>query len=131
MSKTILLVDDDQDVIKYVSRILKKLDCEIISADNGEEGMSKINQFHPDLIILDVLMPKNNGINLFLDLKSTDTLKNIPVIILSGVSERSFLRAKEVQSKLKGQPAPRPDAFLDKPPDIEKITNTVKQLLGI
>lgn len=131
MSKTILLVDDDEDVIKYVTRILKKIDCEIISANNGEDGMKMINEFHPDLIILDVLMPKNNGINLFLDIKSSEPLKNIPVIILSGVSERSFLRAKEVQSKIKGQSVPRPDGYLDKPPDIDKITSTVKQLLGI
>jgi CheY-like chemotaxis protein len=57
---------------------------------NGEEGLTRVKKEKPDLVLLDVLMPKQSGIRLYRDLKTDKSLMDIPVIMLSGVAKRTF-----------------------------------------
>ena len=129
MAKTVLVVDDDPDVIKYVSTILEKIGCQIISAKNGEEAMNKIGHTRPDLVVLDVLMPKRSGIKMYRELKTSDSLKSIPVIILSGISEKTFLRSQEALSEFAGESVPEPSVYIEKPLKPKQFTQIVQDLL--
>lgn len=84
-TKKILIVDDEPLVIKALEEKLLPEGFIIDSARDGEEALSKTNQILPDLILLDIIMPKLDGISVLRKLKESDTTKNIPVIILTNL----------------------------------------------
>ena len=83
MSKKILVVDDDKTLLKLVDGVLSLKGYQVISALDGEEGLLKLRQDKPDLIILDIHMPKMNGYAFIQEVKGSADLKSIPIIILT------------------------------------------------
>lgn len=83
---TVLVADDDPNVATLVSAILKRDSYEIITAQNGDEVLSKINAFKPDIVLLDLKMPGPDGYAICRRIRAAQQTRNIPVIILSGVS---------------------------------------------
>jgi len=130
MSKTVLSVDDEDHIREFVSTVLEENGYTPILATNGEEAMDIIKQQKPDLIIMDILMPKESGIKLYRALKTSEGLKGIPVIMYSGVAKRTALRAQAAQTESRGESVPDPDAYLEKPVTPERLAATVKQILG-
>jgi len=130
MQKSILVADDDRDVVTFVSTVLEKSGYKVISAKNGEEALEKIKANRPDLVILDVLMPKQSGIRLYRELKTDQSLKDIPVVILSGISKRTFLRSQEVLTEFGGEPVPEPEVYIEKPVEADDLAQTVSEVLG-
>lgn len=85
--KVILVVDDDPTLLgMYVERA-KAEGAIVIEARNGEEALTQAMQNHPHLILLDIMMPKINGLDVLKELKSEDDTKNIPVIILTALAD--------------------------------------------
>jgi CheY-like chemotaxis protein len=130
MAKTVLSVDDEDHVREFVSTVLEENGYTPILATNGEEAMDIIRKQKPDLIIMDILMPKQSGIKLYRELKSSEILRDIPVIIYSGVAKRTALRAQAAQTETSGASVPDPDAYLEKPVTPERLAATLKELLG-
>ncbi|MBN1843330.1 MAG: response regulator [Deltaproteobacteria bacterium] len=130
MGKTILSVDDEDHVREFVSTVLEENGYLPILATNGEEAMDIIRQQKPDLIIMDILMPKQSGIRMYRELKTSEVLRNIPVIIYSGVAKRTALRAQAAQAEFMGESVPDPDAYLEKPVTPDRLAATVKKILG-
>jgi DNA-binding response OmpR family regulator len=88
----ILVVDDDPNVNLFISRLLtKKFYCNVVNASNGLEALSKIKEENPDIIFLDVTMPVMNGIETLEAIKADVKYKNLPVIMLTAVSERQVI----------------------------------------
>lgn len=83
--RTILVVDDEPEIVNLVKNRLDVCDYKVISATDGEECVRKARTEKPDLIILDVMMPKMSGGDALRVLKANDTTKNIPIIFLTGV----------------------------------------------
>ncbi len=83
MSKKILSIDDSKMVHMVIARTLKPYDIEVITALNGQEGLDKAHQEHPDLIVLDMTMPVMDGYEALLKLKESPQTKDIPVMMLS------------------------------------------------
>ncbi|MBN2041790.1 MAG: response regulator [Spirochaetes bacterium] len=129
MNKKILIVDDDPDIITYTTTVLEENDYKPVIAKNGEEGMNLIKSENPDLIILDVLMPKQSGIKIYRELKTADSYKNIPVIIQSGIAKRTFLRSQEALTEFGGENVPEPDAYLEKPVEPDELIDSIKKLI--
>jgi len=129
MSKRVLVVDDDPDIITFVVTVLEENGYSPLIANNGEEGMAKAVEERPDLIILDVLMPKQSGIKMYREVKGDEPLKGIPVIILSGIAKRTFLRSQEALTEFGGQLVPEPEAYLEKPVEPEELVETIKKLI--
>ncbi len=130
MAKTVLSVDDEDHVREFVSTVLEENGYTPILATNGEEAMDIIRKQKPDLIIMDILMPKQSGIRLYRELKSSEILRDIPVIVYSGVAKRTALRAQAAQTETGGASVPDPDAYLEKPVTPERLAATLKELLG-
>lgn len=129
MEKTVLAVDDEVDAREFVSTVLKENGYTPILATNGEEALEIIRQQKPDLIILDILMPKQSGINFYRELKTADALKDIPVIIYSGIAKRTLLRAQAALTKVGGQGVPDPEAYIEKPARPEFLAATLKKIV--
>ena len=79
----ILLVDDDQDFVQLLEFDLKKHGYQTVIAQNGEEGLEKVQTEKPDLIVLDIKMPKVDGYTFVRRLKKNPDTKNTPVIVLT------------------------------------------------
>jgi len=130
MKKNILVADDDIDVITFVSTVLEKIGYKVTGAKDGEEALSKIKGNKPDLIILDILMPKQSGIKMYRELKTDESLKDIPVVILSAISKRTFLRSQEALTEFGGEAVPEPEVYIEKPVEPEDLAQTVKEVLS-
>lgn len=83
MAKRILVIDDEPDIRRVVEFRLKKQGYEVISAGDGKEGFNLAKQEKPDLIFLDLRLPKMSGEEVCLKLKSDEELKKIPVVFLT------------------------------------------------
>jgi len=87
MKDRILLIDDSRDFRVLFSRFLKTSGYETAEAKNGEDGLQKIGEFKPDLILLDVMMPGINGYEVCKRIKADPSSRDIPVIFMAGRSE--------------------------------------------
>ena len=128
--KKVLVVDDDVDIRKVVSKLVEKSGYESIEAKNGVEGMGKVREHKPDLIILDMLMPKESGVRMYHELKTEESLKDIPVIVLSAIPKKSFLRSQKVLDEFAGKSVPEPEAYIEKPEEPEELIALMKKILG-
>ncbi len=130
MGKKVLVIDDDPDVLSFVITVLEENDYTPLVAENGEEGLKLIRQEGPDLILLDILMPRGSGVKLFREIKTDASLKHIPVIVLSGIAEKSFLRSQKALTKFGGAKVPEPEAYLEKPVEPEELAAMIKKVIG-
>jgi len=130
MEKRILIVDDEGEVREFVSAVLEENGYVPIVARNGEEALDMMREKRPDLVIMDILMPKQSGIRMYRALKTTDTLKDIPVVIYSGIAKRTFLRTQAARTEIEGKTVPEPEAYVEKPAKPEYLAELVKKILG-
>jgi DNA-binding response OmpR family regulator len=85
----ILVVDDEPHVIRTLTFVLKKEGYEVSSAGDGEEAMAKVQESKPNLMFLDVMMPKKNGYEVCRELKSDSRLSDIHIIMLSAKGQEA------------------------------------------
>ena len=130
MGKKVLIVDDDADIRTFESSVVENNGYTPIIAVNGEEGINKIRAEKPDAIILDVLMPKESGIKMYREVKTDPKLSAIPVIILSGIAQRTFTRSQKALEEFEGQTVPEPEAYLEKPVEPEELAATLNKFLA-
>ncbi|MCA1988573.1 MAG: response regulator [Desulfarculus sp.] len=129
MSQRILVVDDEMDLRTFISTLLESNGYRVTVAENGEQGMQKVREKRPALITLDVMMPKESGIKMYRDLKTDPELKDIPVLIISGLARKTFLHSQKVLDKFKNQTVPEPDGYIEKPPEPEELMGEVRRIL--
>lgn len=130
MTQKVLVVDDDPDVRSFVVTVLEENNYSPLQARDGVEGLEIIESKRPDLVILDVLMPRGSGIRLYRKLKTTESLKDIPVVLLTGIAFKSFLRSQKTLAEFQGEEVPEPDAYLEKPVEPEELAETIKKKLN-
>lgn len=130
MSKKVLVVDDDPDVRSFVVTVLEENGYTPLVACDGVEGLEKIQAAPPDLVILDVLMPRGSGIRLYRHLKTDDSLKEVPVIMFTGIALRSFLKSQKALDEFKDGEVPKPDIYLEKPVEPEELAQAIKTKIG-
>ena len=129
MKKVIIVVDDENEVREYVSTVLEESGYLPMGASNDREAMDMIIQNRPDLVILDVVMPKQGGIKMYRKLKTSESYKEIPVIIDSGIAKRTFHRTQRGRTDFDGQTVPEPEAYVEKPPKPQYLARVVKEVL--
>jgi len=122
MATTILVVDDEQDVRTYLRTLFTKDGYAVKQAGDGEEGLTIARETHPDLIFLDILMPKRTGIMLYRRLKKDPDLAEVPVVILTGLTQYRSFFAQDFEQ------VPHPEAFVEKPPEPDKLLELAHEL---
>jgi len=128
--KKILIVDDETDMIIFLSTLMETHGFEPIIAGNSKQGLHKAADERPDCIILDIMMSKEEGISLYISLKKDEQLRDIPVIMLSALPDKVFLHYQKFRSSISGITIPEPEAYLENPPEAEKVIRAIRKLLG-
>jgi len=129
MAKKVLVVDDDPDVRLFSVTVLEENGYTPLEAANGEEGLKMVKQEKPELIILDVLMPRQSGIRLYRELKTDRSFKDIPIIILSGIAKKTFLRSQKALTEFGGKEVPEPKVYLEKPVEPDVLAEEINKIL--
>lgn len=119
--RKILIVDDEPYLVMALKIRLENVGYDVITASDGVEGLDKAQGENPDLIILDVMMPKKSGYQVCQTLKSDDQYKHIPIIMLTAKGQRS--------DKEWGEKAGA-DTYITKPFDDSELLLKIKELLG-
>jgi len=130
MAKRVLVVDDEMDVRTFISTLLEANGYNAVTADNGEAGMALFKEKRPDLVTLDVMMPKESGIKMYRDIKTNPEYAEVPVLIISGLAKKTFLHSQKVLDKFKDQTVPPPDGYIEKPPEPDELLAEIKRLIG-
>ena len=128
VSKKVLVVDDESDARAFVRAILEPEGWQVEEAFDGVDGLKQAKALKPDLMVLDVQMPRKGGFELFSELIQDPALQNIKVVMLTGVAERTGLRfsGKEMGEFL----GKEPDAYVEKPIDPEILKRAVQKVAG-
>ncbi len=124
MAKKILIVDDESDVIEWMTAFFEDNDYSTISAVNGADAFALAKSEKPDLVTLDITMDQESGMRALKNLQNTEETKDIPIIICTGISPdmKQFIdRSKQLDN---------PAAFLEKPIDRDVLLKKVKELVG-
>ena len=128
--KTVLVVEDELDMRIFISTLLETSGYQPVLTRDGTEGLLKAKDVFPDLIILDVMMPGEGGVQMYRQLKTDQALCKIPVIMLSAVAQKTFAHyLNMVNARLK-EPIPDPEAYIEKPPEAEDLIKMTASLIG-
>lgn len=92
MAQKILVVDDEPDVLLIVKTGLEMEGYQVVTASDGEEALGAAREERPDLILLDVMMPKMDGFEVLGKLKEDEAMATVPVIMLTGLSDRTKIQ---------------------------------------
>lgn len=96
----ILIVDDDPDVRLAIASVLKSRSYEVVEARDGQEGLVKLREDKPDLMLLDLLMPKMDGFAVVKELQDSQWREyhNMPILIMSSIREEASQRRYELET---------------------------------
>ena len=124
--KKLLLVDDDPDIISAFEAILSNKGYQVFTAINKREGLEKLNNHLPDLVVLDVMMDEeHDGFEMSREIKQKHP--ELPIIMLTGISEITGVNFRAAASDPDWLPA---DEFLDKPVNPDDLITTIEDLLS-
>ena len=124
--KYVLIVDDDPDLVETVCMMLEDKGYEVGKAYDGVEGEEAIKKRQPDLLVLDVMMPRKDGYQLCAELKADSATKDIPVILLTAVGEAvpttSYTHAQGMSTEA--------EEYIPKPVDSKTLVEAVESFFG-
>lgn len=117
MAKTVLVADDEKSITDLVAFALEMEGITVIQAFDGPEALRLVELEHPDLVMLDIMMPGIDGREVSRRIKENPATANIPVVLFSAAPNPNLSQAKA-------------DAYMAKPFDLDKMIATIRQLLG-
>ncbi len=129
-AKTILVLDDEPNVVTYLETLLRDHGYQTVSASNGKEGMEKAKSEKVDLVCLDISMPEQSGVRFYRNLKDDPELSSVPVVVVTavtgyGADPEPFKRFISTRKQV-----PPPDGFLAKPIDQQEFLDTIARILS-
>ncbi len=117
---TILIADDDPEILTMLGIRLSKKGYQVLEAVDGNQTLNLAHKHHPDLVLLDVMMPGKNGWEVAKELRADDSFVNVGIVMLTAIGEK----VNEMTSPLYGA-----DAFVDKPFDFADLEAKIKKVL--
>ena len=123
-AKTILVVDDEPDIVTYLTTVLEDNGYNTVSAVDGVEGMEKVKSCNPDLILLDMSMPEKSGVKMYRELRDDPATKDLPVIVVTGLTKdfEKFIKTR--------RQVPPPTDYVAKPIEKDEFLEKVKKVLS-
>jgi len=121
MSKKILIADDEQNIVISLEFLMKREGFDVLVATDGEEAVARIRKDCPDLVLLDVMMPKKSGFEVCQEIKADPALSGVRILMLTAKG-----RDTEVAKGL----ALGADAYMTKPFSTKELVDKVRSLLG-
>jgi two-component system, OmpR family, phosphate regulon response regulator PhoB len=128
--KRVLIVDDEMDMRIFMKTLFETSGWQPVVTRDGAQGLAEARREPPDLIVLDVMMPGEGGALMYRGLKSDSRLANIPVIMLSAVKPDVFHHYLKMLGARSETPIPLPDAYMEKPPEIDALLELANRLVA-
>ena len=125
--KKVLVVDDENDAVEYMKAILEEKGYAVLSANNGTEGISKAKETQPDIILLDVQMPGEDGFHIFYEMRHDEELKTIPIVMVTGIAKKTGIKFSA--DEMEGYFHVRPEGYIEKPFEPENVIATIEKIL--
>jgi len=134
MGKKILIVDDDKDLVQTISQVLKSNNYEVVEAYSGAQGLTKLLEEKPDLMVLDIMMERDTaGFEIAYQIRDKressrySEVKDVPIIMLTAINQvtNSRFSLNESESFL-----PDINDFMTKPVNIDTLLNKIKEMVG-
>ena len=128
--KRVLVVDDEPDVRNFLAACIEDAGFQVEKASDGEDALEKIQAAVPDLMTLDMVMPRRSGISLMRKLRKNEAWAEIPVIVITAHA-RDELGSKDVKELQAFAARHRPHFTFEKPITPEKLVNAIAQILEV
>src|SRR5690349_10222967 len=122
MVKTVVCIEDEEDIIELLSNVLDSESIELVSTTTAYEGLSAVRRVRPSLVILDIVLPDTDGWSVYDAIRSDPTLRNTPIVMLTALR-------REFQPRRTFRTGPQ-DAYVMKPFDAPQLRAQVEQMLG-
>jgi two-component system, OmpR family, phosphate regulon response regulator PhoB len=123
----VLIVDDEPDVAAYLAAALRANGHSPTVAHSAQTGLEQLRRSRPDLICLDIVMPRESGMSMYVRLKKNDDYRSIPIVIVSGVGQDGQL---DFRNYVADESVPPPERYLEKPIKVDEFIATVEQLVA-
>jgi CheY-like chemotaxis protein len=131
MAKKVLVVDDELDMRVFMTTLLETSGFKPIAAEDGHQGLEAARKNKPSLIIMDVMMPRESGVHFYRELKKDPLLRDIPIIMVSALSKKTFFHSQNVLDEYEGVTMPEPAAYIEKPPEVEELLAAVQNACDV
>jgi DNA-binding response OmpR family regulator len=129
MTKKIMIIDDEPDILIYLMTILEDAGFETCTIEENDQFMEAVQSEQPDLIIIDIMMPKRSGMSIYREIRSSDKYKKIPVAFISGMTSAKDFMNNEFSKLIDDEAMPPPDGYIEKPVMVEDLIKLVEKLI--
>ena len=124
-ARKILVVDDEPDIVIYLKLLLENSGYEVVAASDGREGLELARKEEPDLVCLDIMMPKKTGVALYQEIKTDPELKKLPCIIISAYESAYSFKGQAFRRLVRDKAIPEPLKFFEKPIDVSSFISFI------
>ena len=128
--KHVLIVEDEPDFADLLRSILMNAGYTVATAYNCEDALSQVHRTRPDVITLDMQMPRESGAMFYRKLKRDEKFRDIPVVVVTGVTRGDQDMKTLVRSLLEPDNVPHPEAYLEKPVDESSLLKTIEEAMS-
>nr|MBN2277380.1 response regulator [candidate division Zixibacteria bacterium] len=122
MSIKVMIIEDEPDVIEYLNTVLTANGYETVVCGDTRSAADMIKKHRPDLICLDIMMPRETGLSFYVRLKAMDTFRNIPVVMISGAIQQGEF---DFRAYVPDRSIPPPERFIEKPIMVDDFLETI------
>ena len=130
MAERILIIDDEDHVLLYLSTLLQDHGYDVVSEGDSVKAFDLAKKEQPDLICLDIMMPRKSGVSLYKEFRRDDTLKNTPIAIISGVGSIAYGFKRDFRKHLPDRNISEPEAFFEKPIDVPVFVKFLESIFS-
>ena len=132
--KKVLIIDDEPAAVAYLTALLEDEGYATCSATEAAEGLALARTVNPDLICVDIMMPKRSGVALYRDIRHSADLRDVPVLFVSGYTQVHTTLTPQDPAFFKmlvpDDDIPEPNGFIEKPIVVEKFVRAIVSLIG-
>lgn len=125
----VLVIDDEPDIRKYLTTLLEDEGYEAFSMDENDDFNDIITTLKPNLILLDIMMPKRSGISVYKELRSKNEFKDIPIVIITGMTPAKDFKEEGFKKIVNDDSIRLPDGFIEKPIQVAALHKLVNNIL--
>ncbi len=129
MAKKILVIDDEPEMVTYLSTLFEDNGYAVITASDGEEGLAKARNERPDLVSLDLLMPNKTGIKMYRELRKDPDIGETPVVMVTGFG-KDDVPSMDFKKWIHERSIRGPEAYIEKPIEPDVLLSAVRKAIG-
>lgn len=129
MAKTIMIIEDETDIRDYLMAVLEDNGYETCSIEEHEPVHEAMAVFRPDMVIMDIMMPKRSGISIYKELRQSSEFSGIPVALITGVTPEIEFMGNGFRLFVDDPSMEPPDGFVEKPIDLPALLALIEKLL--